>query len=808
MSYRFDVIFPIILGSFISAFYWHALDTNEAFFVQDVMVQNYPFREYFSSLFKSGEFSLWNPAISGGFPLFAEGQAGPFYPLNLIFFFFSTHFGITLSILFHGWLSSIGMYVLMRLWKLSPIASATSGLVFALSGYMVVRAMSPNFIAASAWLPLLCVMITIWFRDGRRWSIITVSLIVAMKFLSGHPQAAAYGIVAAIIYAVYLWSVLNRRNRYFIELMIFVLFGLGLASPQLVPTAELTLHSGRSDGVSLEQFTNMSFPPERLINLLIPSFHGNSAFGTYWGRADGFFIQLCPFMGVVTIVLAWIAIRQSASEPVGFFTLLSVLGLVLSFGKFNGFFEYFYQLPGLNFFRIPTRFLLFFSFGISGLAGVGLNKLQQGGDRRGILFLFVIIIFTIFPFLLNAKLFLADSSWILAKGGENLLLYVKNARTEFLVFFFLCFCMFMILLIKSLQKLLFFVPLIIFFELYRFGNDFNGTIDSESYRQIPITATTILNDDQTKIPPRILSLVNEKNSDFDWHNGWAVDASSYRRYNETLRMYSGGQYGLHNMLPGWSPLHLRRQWEFASLYPNAIKTAGVKYLISSKLINWPGLELIHSSDISVYRVEKTFPRAYLATEYSVVKDRYRRLELLKRGDLAPDHVILENVPREFQKIQGSKGQIDIVDYRDEYVRIALSKHTGGILVLSDTNYPGWRAFVDGLESPILFANHLFRGVVVAPETKEVIFKFSSDAYFYGLWIASGSFLFLCIASSCLSIKHSSGKGPQLDYLSIHPSVFPVSLQMFFFSVIYGFVKGKDDWWGAIDRCLVLELWGG
>mgnify|MGYP003307472704 CR=1 FL=1 len=122
--------------------------------------------------------------------------------------------------------------------------------------------------------------------------------------------------------------------------MLSLILGLGLAGPQLVPTAELTLLSGRSDGVSLGQFVNMSLPPERLIELLLPSFHGNSAFGTYWGGAAGFFIQLCPVMGVVAIILSWIAIRQRSSEPVGFFTLLTPLGLVLSLGKFYGFFGY------------------------------------------------------------------------------------------------------------------------------------------------------------------------------------------------------------------------------------------------------------------------------------------------------------------------------------------------------------------------------------------------------------------------------------------------------------------------------------
>ena len=47
-----------------------------AFFIQDVMVQNYPFRDFYSAALKEWSLPLWHPGINCGFPLFAEGQAG------------------------------------------------------------------------------------------------------------------------------------------------------------------------------------------------------------------------------------------------------------------------------------------------------------------------------------------------------------------------------------------------------------------------------------------------------------------------------------------------------------------------------------------------------------------------------------------------------------------------------------------------------------------------------------------------------------------------------------------------------------
>ncbi len=48
-----------------------------------------------------------------------------------------------------------------------------------------------------------------------------------------------------------------------------------------------------------------------------------------------------------------------------------------------------------------------------------------------------------------------------------------------------------------------------------------------------------------------------------------------------------------------------------------------------------------------------------------------------------------------------------VEYRDE--RVSLQADTeGGYLVLADAYYPGWRAYVDGEETPVLRGDYLFR----------------------------------------------------------------------------------------------------
>jgi hypothetical protein len=58
------------------------------------------------------------------------------------------------------------------------------------------------------------------------------------------------------------------------------------------------------------------------------------------------------------------------------------------------------------------------------------------------------------------------------------------------------------------------------------------------------------------------------------------------------------------------------------------------------------------------------------------------------------------------------------------------------LVFSDAFYPGWRAYVDGLERPILRGNMLFRVVQVPEGSHDVVFRFEPLSVLLGLTILS------------------------------------------------------------------------
>ena len=756
---RKDIISIVLLAVAVIVFFWETVTLQGTFFIQDVMVQNYPFRHFFSEALKHFEFPLWHPGINCGFPLFAEGQSGILYPFN----FFSalllpTWVGINYNVAFHLWLGGVGTFLYLRVIGVSPVAATTAGMTYALSGYIVVRAMSQNFVDVSGWLPFLFLFLEIAIKR-RNWRYVFLfGAVFALQLLAGHPQAALYAAIAAFFYAVYRgWvaysggSTKGSLLHWLCGVLAISLLGVGLAAVQVLPTYELVQLSGRSEGLSYEQFVKMSLPPERLVTLLLPNFFGNSGAGSYWTRESGFFIQLCAYVGVLPLLLAVLGMRAGKDSCALFFSALVVSALVLSLGKYTVLYRVLYELPGLNFFRIPTRFLLWWAFGSAVLCGIGFDCLRTGFYKKWW-----------FGSLFVATLVMAGAAfvnWEVLSAG-NLSSPELTARNHFregliedllrsgLVIVFsvpLGFASFRQRMISWIM------PLIVFADLADFGRRFNAVISPQAYTDVPKTVGAIKAHAATVYPEddipdvgrfRCVSFVSERGSGLDWHSGWINDDSSYLFYPETIRMYTGSQFELANTLPGWSPLHLSRHWEFARGYSGFESLANVRYIVSHSPLKQSGLRQIYKERLFIYENTKVLPRAFLVDDYEVISGRGNRLRRMRnRNFISQNKVIFEREPlSKTIETPGSSVQSQtlqtahISQYESDFVAIDVSVSRPTFLVLSDTFYPGWRASIDGRDAPLMLANHVFRAVSVLPGDQRVEMRFESISFRIGLTV--------------------------------------------------------------------------
>ena len=141
---------------------------------------------------------------------------------------------------------------------------------------------------------------------------------------------------------------------------------------------------------------------------------------------------------------------------------------------------------------------------------------------------------------------------------------------------------------------------------------------------------------------------------------------------------------------------------------------------------WPR---VLSSDIKLYENPDVLPRAQLMADVIWVEDSETGTESALAQMAAPDFdpaqtLILagEGPPLNTE----SNGTATITAYSAERVEIAVTSAGPAWLLLADADYPGWRAQVDGAETPIYRANVMFRAVQVPPGDSRVVFEYRPD----------------------------------------------------------------------------------
>ncbi|MBU0567008.1 YfhO family protein, partial [bacterium] len=74
----------------------------------------------------------------------------------------------------------------------------------------------------------------------------------------------------------------------------------------------------------------------------------------------------------------------------------------------------------------------------------------------------------------------------------------------------------------------------------------------------------------------------------------------------------------------------------------------------------------------------------------------------------------------------------------------------GFLFLSDTYYPGWKAYVDGIETRIFRANYTFRAIQIKEGKRRVEFIYRPKSFTIGL-IGTGLTILLLLAYAIVGI---------------------------------------------------------
>jgi hypothetical protein len=150
----------------------------------------------------------------------------------------------------------------------------------------------------------------------------------------------------------------------------------------------------------------------------------------------------------------------------------------------------------------------------------------------------------------------------------------------------------------------------------------------------------------------------------------------------------------------------------------------------------------------ILRNERALPRAWLVAEAESVDGEEALRRIRGQGPAFDPRrtALLEVQPRNLPALPG--GPISraafakIVAYESNGVVIETVADTASVLVVSEINYPGWLATVDGAQAPIHSADFLLRGIVLPAGSHRVEMRYTAPAARNGAFISAFTILLI------------------------------------------------------------------
>jgi hypothetical protein len=742
----------------------------------------------------TGEFTLWNPHVFGGMPAYAIAVGFKWFNLIYVTIFearnvFSSPFMVDYAKwTFYLLALAYTMFTFFYMHTKNKLVSLLVALAVSFStGIIVFLYIGHVTKLTSLWVfPIIFLLLFNFQKRIKFLEILILFFFMDVLFLGWHVQIIFYIFFAVMIYFIYFFlRSLRLKDKLLTgqllkSLGVFVaavVVGLLIQFDNLTQIYEYSPYSTRGTESIIEKetgptkqsesdfyqyATNWSFSPGEVLTFIIPTYYGfgKSTYqgplsqnqpvevNTYFGQMP--FVDVAMYMGVIVFFLAVFSMIVNWKNPlVRFFTILSVIALLISFGRtfpliYDLMFNYF---PFFDKFRVPSMILVLVQLSFPILAGLGLVKIISLKEthnariekivRNSFYVLAGVFVLTL---LLGSPIKEWFISRVVESGQKGTRLqqihdymgdmFLSDIR---LAFFFTAatFGLAFAFLNKKLSADLFVivVTILVVVDLFRINYRGETYIENSSIEQIfnkPDYIQAIENTGDKSIY-RVLNLKQ------DGSIGSLNQNSNYLAYFLMDDIY------------GYSGIKPRAIQDYYDVLgspanPTFWRMLNVKYIIFDKEVNSPDLQLIYSGNKSfVYLNRNALPRAYFVDKVSS-KPAIEILNMVKNTQFDPKYIAFTEEEIAGIEIPDSTAFVSIKRFDDELIELEVNASGNNFLFLGDTYMTGetdyklfkvltgWKAFVDGAETKIYRANHNFRGIVVPKGNHKIEFTYLPKSF--------------------------------------------------------------------------------
>jgi hypothetical protein len=712
-------------------FFWKLVLTDQYTWLEspDIAYQVLPWYQFQAAEWHRGQFPLWDPNHWGGQSLIGQAQPGAAYPPNWILFLLPLRNGWMRQAYLHWYfvlihfMAALFCYWLCRDLKRSRAASVAAGATFALGGYVGVTDW-PQMLNGAVWTPLVFLFLLRAIRGERAVASAAASgVFLGVSWLSGHHQIPIF--VSLAVAAVWLFHIVRPGRPDWRMTRLAAVFGAFLllaGALQMLPAYEYGKLAKRwvgtpeprawNEPVPYSIHSNFSLYPISLLGISVPGIHRH---------AD-------PFIGVVAVSLALLAIALGwRYQPVRLFGAIAVGGLLFSLGRNNVLHGIIYSLvPLVEKARNPSMAVAIFHFAVAVLVAYGIDLLLSDKESDWLRRTTVVLV--------GFGAFLC--ALLLGHG------VVQKPPADDRVGVTALIALLLALLLQGWRKfhlerrsVALFALMLLLVEL---GNvsGFLRPHRSEKDRNIYLKRLQEHADIREFLrrqswPVRIE--VSDQDVPFnfgDWHG---------------IDVFGGYVASL--------PANLLR----LELHtPRTRQLFGVNYSLTR---NPPGpdqrLVFEGEGDLKVHWNANAFPRVWTVHETKTIHHEGEIVALTQDEsfDLRRKTFLFGDVPS--LESCDAADQVQLLDRDSNRVTIQAEMACRGMVVLSDSYFPGWKATVDGRPARIYEAYSALRGVVVDRGSHQIEMRYRPGSVYLGA-IMTGAGL---IGAALLALRSRRGRAP-------------------------------------------------
>ncbi len=739
--------FLIVLISLIAA--WN-LVVGGTVVGMDAATFFYPSFSYLGRTLRSGQIPEWNPFLLSGAPFAADLQSGWMYlPAMLLFALAPLALAAKGYLLFHLLLAGLATYTLSRLLGMSVVGATFAAVAYEYTGITYGAAgCCFYFTALTAWLPLTLVGAELalrssgWARRVLSRGISGLALSQVMAISLG--QSTYYALLVLGGYITYRTLVVPPETLHGVRRRVSALathgtavlvFGFGLAAAGLLPRVEFSRLSILANGYSST---------------------GQLVVGG-WGIADwlNVFASGRWYAGVVPLVLALVAFAVAGARyATPFWATLSIGALILSGQGPTPLHWLLNLLPLFEHvhFHYPERVMTVFFLGPALLSGATVSSLPEMTKRRALLApLLAGGVGLLLAWGANIPLF---SLALVLMVAALLMVYALNRTARLPVVTLLLLLLVVDLLTagqgpfdgrKRVNEGLR-VDLNAYYaprgasqflkstheeELFRFfGYDQNEPASVRSY----VARWT---------NPQVNRLVvNNRSLIFGLHDIQGYNPIRLARYDEYMRALNRGR------IQGYR--HARVLWhgldspllDLLNVRYTVLSSAGQQEPVNVRRLSQVYPTVYDDGAVRVLERPQALPRAWIVHRANRVAPE-QALKLLAGGKIDPRQLALieQEPPPLRQPDGGARGQVSIVEYQPDQLRLRTTTSAPGLLMLSEIYYPAWKAYIDSQPAQLMVADYILRAIPVPAGKHEVVLRYESTTLRVGMLIS----LVFCVA---------------------------------------------------------------